>query len=116
MLNTPLRRSSSAALFAVLAFCASTAASAQRKPATIKVAINDFTFVPANVSAQPGDTIVWTNNDVVDHTATAASKAFDVVIPVGKSASLVVKKTGALPYFCRFHPPMKGTITVSSKN
>lgn len=85
-----------------------TAASA----ATIEVTIEQLEFRPAVVKAQPGDTILWLNKDVMDHTATSKGN-FDVLIPAGKSGSTVVKGDGTLDYNCRYHPNMKGRIEVS---
>ncbi|MBB3656559.1 plastocyanin [Rhizobium sp. BK650] len=84
-----------------------TAASA----ATIEVTIEQLTFKPAVVTARPGDTILWRNKDVMDHTATSKGN-FDVVIPSGKSGSTVVKNSGSFDYDCRYHPNMKGRIEV----
>lgn len=84
-----------------------TAASA----ATIEVTIEKLEFRPAVVKAQPGDTILWRNKDVMDHTATSRGN-FDVVIPSGKSGSIMVKGGGPFDYDCRYHPNMKGRIEV----
>ncbi|MBB3392738.1 plastocyanin [Rhizobium sp. BK275] len=86
-------------------FLYGTAASA----ATIEVTIEKLEFKPAVVTARPGDTIVWRNEDVMDHTATSKG-SFDVVIPSGKSGSMVVKGDGVVGYYCRYHPNMKGRI------
>ena len=86
-----------------------TAASA----ATIEVTIEKLEFRPAVVTARPGDTILWRNKDVMDHTATSKG-SFDVVIPAGKSGSTVIKGDGVAEYYCRYHPNMKGQIEVSN--
>ena len=93
------------ALFAV----ASSAAAA----ATIKVEIKGFKFSPAAVTAHVGDTIVWTNDDPMPHTATARTGEWDVPIAPGKSASFVIAKVGTFDYFCKIHPGMTGKITVN---
>ena len=93
-------------LAAGLSLCG-TAASA----ATIEVTIERLEFKPAVVKARPGDTILWRNKDVMDHTATSKG-SFDVVIPAGKSGSTVVKGDGVVDYSCRYHPNMKGQIEV----
>jgi plastocyanin len=80
---------------------------------TIKVEIKNLVFTPAEVTAKVGDTIVWDNKDILQHTATATDKAFDVMLPAGKSGSLTVTKAGAFAYFCKFHPNMKGKVTVT---
>jgi plastocyanin len=38
---------------------------------------------------------------------------FDVMIEANASASLVLKKAGVVEYYCRFHPNMKGRITIT---
>lgn len=80
--------------------------------ATITVEIKNLVFSPAAVTAKAGDTIVWDNKDFVAHTATATDKTFDVMLPAGKSGSAVVAKAGTFDYFCKFHPNMKGKVTV----
>ncbi len=51
--------------------------------------------------------------DFVAHTATARSKYFDLNILPNKSGRLVLKKAGKFDYYCRYHPTMTGTITVT---
>jgi plastocyanin len=70
-----------------------------------------FGPVPANISAD--DTIVWINRDLVAHTATARDRSFDVVIPAGGSARTVVRQPGTISFYCRYHPVMRGSLTVS---
>ena len=79
---------------------------------TITVTIEKLVFSPADIKAKVGDTIVWVNKDVFAHTATVKG-GWDVMLPPKKSESLVLKKAGAVEYYCRFHPNMKGHITVT---
>lgn len=79
---------------------------------TIQVTIDNLVFSPADLKAKVGDTITWINRDIVAHTATARGD-WDVMIPVNKSASVVLTKAGIVAYYCRFHPNMKGRITVA---
>lgn len=81
---------------------------------TIHVTIDNLVFMPANVSAKVGDTIEWVNNDVFAHTATVRGD-WDVMIAPKKTARFVLKKTGDVEYYCRFHPNMKGRIAVAPK-
>ena len=80
---------------------------------TIKVEIKNLVFTPAEVTAKVGDTIVWDNKDILQHTATATDKTFDVLLPPGKTGSTVVTKAGTFDYFCKFHPNMKGKVIVT---
>jgi len=80
---------------------------------TLKVTIEKLVFSPAEIHVKVGDTIEWVNKDILAHTATVKG-GWDVMIPPNKSASLVVQKAETLEYYCRFHPNMKGRITVSA--
>ncbi len=82
---------------------------------TIQVKIKNLAFVPAEITVHAGDTIQWTNADIVAHTATARNGGFDVMIPVKGKASIVVKVTGTLDYYCKFHPNMVGKVVVVGK-
>ncbi len=35
------------------------------------------------------------------------------MLPPNKTGSIVVKKAGTFDYFCKFHPNMKGKMTVT---
>lgn len=79
---------------------------------TIQVTIDKLTFSPAIINAKVGDTIEWINKDILAHTATVKG-GWDVMIPVGKSSSLVLDEAESVEYYCRFHPNMKGRVTVT---
>jgi plastocyanin len=81
---------------------------------TIRVTVDKLEFMPADISAKVGDTIEWVNNDVFAHTATVRGD-WDVMIAPKKTARLVLKKSGDVEYYCRFHPNMRGRIAVAPK-
>jgi plastocyanin len=81
--------------------------------ATIQISMNNLEIAPKEVFAKVGDTIEWVNNDAFAHTATAKNGDWDVMLPPRKSGSLVLKKAGTFDYYCRFHPNMKATLTVT---
>jgi plastocyanin len=90
----------------------------QAKPApgkTVQIVISGIAFGPVEIKANVGDTIEWLNKDIVDHTATARNKAFDLTIPIGKKVTYVVKTAGTVAYYCRFHPNMTGQLVVAAK-
>lgn len=82
-------------------------------PERHELAIRAWAYEPATLEARAGDTLVWTNHDVVPHTATVDDGSLDsgVILP-GASWSFVVPDVGHLAYICSFHPPMKGAVTV----
>ena len=79
---------------------------------TLHITIDKMAFLPAEIEASAGDTIEWVNNDAFAHTATVRG-GFEVMLPPKKSGSVVVTSAGTIDYYCRFHPNMKGRITVS---
>ncbi|MDX8534255.1 cupredoxin family copper-binding protein [Mesorhizobium sp. VK25A] len=80
--------------------------------ATIEVTIDKMVFLPASVQAKVGDTIEWTNKDILAHTATVKG-GWDVTIPAKSKGKVMLKAAGSVDYFCRFHPNMKGHVDVA---
>jgi plastocyanin len=83
------------------------------RAATHPVEIRALRFLPDTVVVAPGDTVVWTNADLVPHTATSAAGGWDTG-EIGGSASgrTVAGKPGTYPYVCAYHPTMRGTLVV----
>ncbi|MGE0869181.1 MAG: plastocyanin/azurin family copper-binding protein [Kofleriaceae bacterium] len=83
---------------------------ANSAPRTLKVEIRAMKFVPATLDVAVGDTVVWTNHDVVAHTVTSIVSSpltFDSrSIDSNQTWSLKVTKPGELAYECSFHPTM----------
>jgi len=88
-------------------------ASISAHAATIQITMENLVISPAEASAKVGDTIEWINKDILAHTATARNGDWDVTIPPKKTVTLVLKKAGAVEYYCRFHPNMKATLNVA---
>ena len=86
-----------------------------RGPATHHIEIRAMQFEPALVDVAVGDTVVWTNRDIVPHTVTAAEHAaarFDSAsIAAGAQWQYTVTAPGELGYICTFHPTMFGTLS-----
>ena len=80
--------------------------------ATHEVTIEGMKFEPAVVTVRPGDTVVWRNNDVVPHTATANGVFDSKEIAAGKRWSWTARKAGRHAYVCTYHPGMQGTVVV----
>ncbi|HEX5991685.1 MAG TPA: cupredoxin domain-containing protein, partial [Thermomicrobiales bacterium] len=82
--------------------------------AEVPVDIRDFAYSPNPIEIAAGDTVTWTNQDEVPHTATGEDR--DVLqsgtIAPGASFSQVFAEAGEFGYFCEFHPNMSGTIVV----
>ena len=81
---------------------------------TVDVAMKNIQFDPQAVTAQVGQTIVWTNEEDVPHDADATSGAdFETdLIGKGETVEWTAEAPGEVEYVCSVHPNMTGTITV----
>jgi plastocyanin len=83
--------------------------------ATHAVAIADFAFAPATLTITAGDTVTWTNEDQIEHTATSTTGAFDSgLLGQGASFSFTFTTPGTYDYLCTPHPSMTGQIVVQA--
>ena len=99
-----------AAVLALLTGLATTALAADAG-----VAIEGFAFSPQAVTVKVGDSVTWTNNDGVAHSATANGGSFDSgTIGGGASKSVTFATAGSFAYHCKFHLQMTGTVTVQA--
>jgi plastocyanin len=79
------------------------------------VTISGFAFGPSSVTVTAGDTVTWTNQDGVAHTATGGDGSFDTGnIPGGATATVTFSTAGTFAYACRIHPTMTGTVVVEA--
>ena len=86
---------------------------ARREPRAHTVAMRGFAFQPETLTVAQGDTVVWTNEDVVPHTATARDSTWDSgSVPSAATWRLVADRPGVRSYYCVFHPNMRGSIEV----
>ena len=77
-----------------------------------KIEIKGLLFSPVDIPAHVGDTVEWINQDFVIHSATARDHQWDVFLPVHGVGRVTLDKPGSIEYYCRFHPNMKGNITI----
>jgi len=85
------------------------------RAATHAVTIADFAFSPPMLTITAGDTVTWTNEDAVAHTATSATGAFDSGdLAQGASFSFTFTTEGTYAYICTPHPEMTGQIVVQA--
>lgn len=97
----------------LLAALSSAALPAAAGAAEYSVVIEKMKFGPLPDTLRVGDTIVWQNNDIFRHTATAADQSFDIDQPPGSEASMTLSTAGSIAFLCRFHPGMKSTLEVA---
>ena len=90
-------------------------ASAQQKPETTEVKIDNFSFGPAALTVPVGTTVTWTNRDDIPHTVVSTDdpKTFkSKVLDTDEKFSFTFSKAGTYPYFCSIHPKMTGKVIV----
>lgn len=77
------------------------------------VQIASYNFSPKSLTVKTGESVTWTNQDSVGHSATADSESFDTgILSQGQSNTVIFAKAGTFTYHCSLHPGMKGTIIV----
>lgn len=70
-------------------------------------------FAPGRLEVAAGDTVTWTNKDLVPHTVTAAGAGVESgTIAPGAEWKHTFRRAGDIAYLCRFHPMMKAVIVV----
>lgn len=75
------------------------------------VAIRNLAFAPESLEVAVGDTVVWTNYDILPHTVTSDSRAWDSGnLAASDEWQLIVRDPGTQSYTCTFHPNMRGTL------
>ena len=83
------------------------------RPATREIVIEAFAFSPATDTVQAGDTVRWSNRDVVPHTATSRTGGFDSgTLDAGQDWRYVARSPGTFAYECTLHSTMRGTLVV----
>ena len=89
-----------------------TSVPAAAAPRTHKVVLAKMKFGAFPQDARKGDTIIWVNEDMFRHTATARG-AFDVDIPPGQARKTRLTSTGDYQVICKYHPGMKSRLKVA---
>jgi plastocyanin len=79
-----------------------------------EVEIRDFVFGPAELSADVGATVTWTNRDEAAHTVRgdAMVPAMSGELAQGDSYTFTFDAPGTYEYVCTIHPSMTGTIVI----
>lgn len=87
--------------------------------ATHNVDIQNFAFRPAEITINAGDTVTWTQRDSIPHTSTSGESptpdgTWDSgLLTLNQTFSRTFDSEGVFPYFCKPHPQMTGTVTVT---
>jgi YVTN family beta-propeller protein len=82
----------------------------QPSAASAQVSIEKFAFTPASMTVQAGQSVTFTNNDAVAHTATSAAWDSREIAP--GATYTVTPQAGTYTYRCEIHPFMQATLIV----
>ncbi|MBI2947357.1 MAG: CHRD domain-containing protein [Verrucomicrobia bacterium] len=95
--------------------CIQLAVAIQLQGATVNVDIVNYTFSPATVNIDVGDTVTWTQRDFIQHTATSDTGVFSSpYLSRGQTFSFTFMAAGTYGYYCEPHTYMVGTIVVKA--
>ena len=113
-----LRLAALAALLGLLLAATWLSAGQARAANPDSVDIVNLAYNPAELTVQVGDTVTWTNNDGLAHTATSdpgAPAAFDSsTIAPGGTFQFTFDVVGTYAYHCAIHASMHGTVVVEA--
>jgi plastocyanin len=88
----------------------STRAQAAEQPAEIR----QFAYQPKTLEVPVGTTIVWTNQDAIQHSVTAADGSFDSgLFTQGGTFAQAFEQPGTYVYVCSRHGSMMGEVNVT---
>jgi len=78
----------------------------------------DLCFTPEDAAVNVGDTVIWTNNDDVDHAINGIGNVFwdTGIIGPGESFSMVMTVSGNIGYAGTTHTWQVGTLTVTGSD
>ena len=79
-----------------------------------KVTIKLLKYSSETIEIRKGEAVEWANDDLTPHTVTSqgAGDLNSGSIEAGASWRHTFTQSGSFPYFCTFHPEMKGMIVV----
>jgi plastocyanin len=113
MSGNRMKRAALLVIALVSIFCAARALGTENEPATVTVAIDNFSFTPKEVTIEKGTTVTWVNHDDVPHTVVSTAQKFrSKALDTDDKYSFTFTDTGTFGYFCSVHPVMTGKITV----
>ncbi len=91
---------------------AGTACGAAPRGRRYEVDIRNLSFTPDSLVVAAGDTVAWTNHDIVPHTVTADGELDSGAVPNGGTFTWVAARAGAIHYRCTYHPTMVASVMV----
>ena len=80
---------------------------------TVEVKIDNFSFMPEDITVKAGTTVSWVNRDDVPHTVKANDGSFkSKALDTDDKFTMKFDKPGVYEYFCSVHPRMTAKVVV----
>lgn len=81
--------------------------------APVEVKIDNFSFMPGDLTVAAGTTVTWVNHDDVPHTVRTTDGAIkSKALDTDDKFSMTFDKPGTYEYFCSIHPKMTAKVIV----
>ena len=79
----------------------------------IEVKIDNFSFLPQDITVAPGTMVTWVNQDDIPHTVTSTADLFkSKALDTDDKFSFTFNKSGTYEYYCSIHSKMTGKVIV----
>jgi plastocyanin len=83
------------------------------KSQEVVVKIDNFSYMPHDITVAAGTTIIWVNNDDIPHTVVSTTDVFKSrALDTDDKFSFKFDKPGTYEYFCSIHPKMTAKVIV----
>ena len=83
------------------------------KSQEVVVKIDNFSYMPHDITVTVGTTIIWVNNDDIPHTVVSTTDLFkSKALDTDDKFSFKFDKPGTYDYFCSIHPKMTAKVIV----
>jgi plastocyanin len=80
---------------------------------TVEVKIDNFSFMPGDLTVAAGTTVTWVNHDDVPHTVRTVDGAIkSKALDTDDKFSMTFDKPGTYEYSCSIHPKMTAKVVV----
>ena len=79
----------------------------------VEVKIDNYSFMPGDLTVAAGTTVTWVNHDDVPHTVRTTDGAIkSKALDTDDKFSMTFDKPGTYEYFCSIHPKMTAKVVV----
>jgi plastocyanin len=83
------------------------------KSQEVVVKIDNFSYMPHDITVAAGTTIIWVTNDDIPHTVVSTTDVFKSrALDTDDKFSFKFDKPGTYEYFCSIHPKMTAKVIV----